>query len=75
MDRLNILTVIALGAGLNNAWHVFWLLYNAMYSGNKDGVWSINCNKYGEGNLEVGIALAVFFITLYIFIIQLNKLV
>lgn len=75
MDRLNLLMCIALGAGLNNAWHIFWLLYNAMYSGNKDGVWIINCNKYGEGNLEVVIALAVLFITLYIFIIQLNTLV
>ena len=75
MDKLNLLITIALGAGLNNAWHVFWLLYNAMFSGNKDGVWSINCNEYGEGNLEVGIALAILIITLYIFIVSLNKLV
>lgn len=75
MNNQDLLITIALGAGLNNAWHVFWLLYNAMFSGNKDGIWSINCNKYGEGNLEVVIALIVLFITLYIFIIQLNTLV
>lgn len=71
----DILTAVVLGAAVNNAWHIFYLLYNAMFSGNKDGIWSIDCNKYGEGNLEVIITLAVLILTFYMFFNSLNRLV
>ena len=75
MDLTPILTSIALGYGIINGSAVLDLLYKAMYTGNRDGVACMDCNKYGEGNLEVIIGIIVLLISIYAFFNSLNKLV
>lgn len=75
MDKLNLLTSIALGYGLINGSAILDLLYKAMYTGNRDGIACIDCNSKGEGNIELIIGVVVFLITLYMFFVSLNKLV
>ena len=75
MRTNNLLTSIALGAGLLSSGAVLDLLYKAMYTGNRNGITCMDCNSVGEGTLEVIILCVFTLIIFYTFIISLNKLV
>ena len=75
MSLNNILTSIALGFGIVGNYLTLDLMYTAMYRDNKDGIACIDCNSYGEGNLEVVLLCIVVLISLYTFFISLSKLV
>lgn len=75
MTLTQILTLIALGAGLLTSGAVLDLLYKAMYTGNRNGITCIDCNSVGEGNLEIMLLCFVVVITLYVFIVSLNRMV
>lgn len=75
MNTDNILTAIALGFGLLSGSLILDLLYKAMYTGNKNGISCIDCNSYGEGVFEVVLVAVMVIITLYAFIISLNRMV
>lgn len=71
----NLLTSIALGFGAVTGYLTTSLMYTAMYKDNKDGIACIDCNSYGEGNIEIIIGIAVLLITLYMFFNSLGRLI
>lgn len=75
MSLTPILTSIALGFGVVTGYLTTELMYKAMYKGNRDGIACMDCNSYGEGNIEIIIGVIVLLISIYAFFNSLNKLV
>ena len=75
MSLDSILTSVALGFGVVTGYLTTSLMYTAMYKDNKDGIACIDCNSYGEGNIEIVIGVIVFLISIYAFLNSLNKLI